>query len=330
MKLLIQFLSTLILIVVVIWFAGSQPILFAPQKVDTPEVSSKRLEANVRFLSEVLPKRLGTENNLNPTVHWIEKKLAPFASKPHEKSYRQSYKVEDENFHNIFMEFSADSKHKSKDTIIVGAHYDSAHGFAGADDNASGVATLIELAKILSENRESLLNKVVLAFYPLEEPPYFRTNKMGSFVHAARLKEKKQNVKLMISLDMVGFFTDEENSQHLPFPLMNKIYPTQGNFIAIVANLSNMMSVRKVKTHFKSATDLPVHSFNSPAFVQGIDFSDHLNFWYHGYPAVMITDTSFNRNKHYHTEYDTAEKLDYVKMAEVVKAIYQTVLKFSN
>lgn len=309
------------------WFAGSQPLLSTPEKVSTPDVSAQRLETNVRYLSEKLPNRLGTENNLNPTVDWIEKKLEPYSSKPNEKSYRQSYKVENETFHNIFMEFVADLKHETDEIIIVAAHYDTAHGFAGADDNASGVAALIELAKLLSENRQKLLQKVVLAFYPLEEPPYFRTNNMGSFIHAASLKKKQQKVKLMISLDMIGYFTDVENSQNLPFPLMDKIYPTQGNFIAIVSNLSNMLSVRKVKSSFKSATKLPVYSFNAPAFIQGIDFSDHLNFWLHDYPAVMITDTSFNRNKHYHTEQDTEEKLDYVKMAEVVKALYQTVLQ---
>ncbi|MCL4110441.1 UNVERIFIED_CONTAM: hypothetical protein GTU68_022323 [Idotea baltica] len=313
-----------------IWFVGSQPLLFTPEKVSSPEVSSKSLEENVRLLSETLPKRLGTENNLNPTVQWIEKKLKPFANKPHQKSYRQSYKVENETFHNIFIEFVADLKHEPDEIIIIGAHYDTAHGFAGADDNASGVAALIELAKHLSENREKLLHKVVLAFYPLEEPPYFRTDKMGSFIHASSLKEKQQKVKMMISLDMIGYFSDEENSQNLPFPLMDKIYPTQGNFIAIVANISNMMSVRKVKKTFKSATQLPVYSFNAPALVQGIDFSDHLNFWHHDYPAVLITDTSFNRNKHYHTVHDTAEKLDYVKMAEVVKALYQTAVQLGG
>ena len=246
------------------------------------------------------------------------------------KSYRQSYKVGDETFHNIFMEFVSDLKHEPEEIIIIGAHYDTAHGYAGADDNASGVAALIELAKLLSENRSKLLHRVQLAFYPLEEPPYFRTEKMGSYVHASSLKQKQQKVTLMLSLDMIGYFTDEENSQNLPFPLMDLIYPTQGNFIAIVANLTNMSSVRKVKKTFKSATDLPVYSINAPTMVQGIDFSDHLNFWHFDYPALMITDTSFNRNKHYHTEQDTADKLDYVKMAEVVKALYQTVLQQGN
>lgn len=330
MKLLVKLLIALFLILVLIWFVVSQPLFLTSEKVITPEVSAQRLETYVRHLSETLTKRLGTEKDLNQKALWIETQLEPYAIQLSKKSYRQSYNVKSETFHNIFMEFAPDERQNIDEIIIIGAHYDTAHGFPGADDNASGVAALIELAKLLSENREKLKHTVQLAFYTLEEPPHFRTNKMGSFVHASSLKEKQQKVKLMISLDMIGYFSDEINSQHLPFPLMDKIYPTQANFIAIVANLSNMLSVRKVKRSFNSASNLPVYSFNAPALLGGIDFSDHLNFWHFGYPAVMITDTSFNRNIHYHTEQDTAEKLDYKKMAEVVKGLYQSILILSN
>lgn len=330
MKIFMEVLLALLLIIAGLVFLVSQPLLSSPVKQNSPEVSAKQLEKNVRFLSEVLPSRLGNEALLTPTVLWIEQQLKPFATTTEDKSYRQSYKVENENFHNILMNFSPSSKAKSEEVIIIGAHYDTAHGFTGADDNASGVAALIELARLLSQNKEKLTHTVQLAFYPLEEPPYFRTNKMGSYVHAKSLSDKQQKVKLMISLDMIGYFSDEENSQDLPFPLMDKIYPTKGNFIALVTNLSNMFSIRKVKASFKSASELPVHSINAPAFVVGIDFSDHLNFWHFGYPALMVTDTSFNRNKHYHTKEDTADKLDYVKMAEVVKALFRTAIDLSS
>ena len=194
----------------------------------------------------------------------------------------------------------------------------------------SGVAALIEIAKLLSKNQPKLNKRVQLAFYSLEEPPYFRTDAMGSYVHAKSLKDSNQDVSLMISLDMIGYFSDEINSQKFPFPIMDKIYSDKGNYIALVGNLSNMLPIRKVKTSFISASDLPVYSINAPTIVPGIDFSDHLNFWHFGFPAVMVTDTSFNRNIHYHTILDTAEKLDYQKMAEVTKGVYQAVIDLGN
>ncbi len=325
MKTLLRILLGLCLLVVTVWFLVTQPIFFKTPKSDSPEVDAATLESHVRTLSEVLPKRIGKESNLEITSKWIEEQLVPYG-----KSYRQSYKVNDKNFHNILINFEPMVKHPSEDIIIVGAHYDTAHGYPGADDNASGVAALIELAKLLSKDPDKLGSRVQLAFYPLEEPPYFRTEAMGSFIHATHLKQSGEKVRLMMALDMIGYFSDEKNSQHFPFPLMDKVYSDQGNFIAIVANLANISSTRNVKRSFISATDLPVYSINAPTFITGIDFSDHLNFWHYGYPAVMITDTSFNRNIHYHTEQDTAEKLDYEKMAEVVKALYQTVLTISK
>lgn len=323
-KTLIYILGTLLTMLVAIVFIVGQPFVLRLDRVETPNVKSETLEAHVRYLSTVLPKRIGQEAALISTVKWIEKELTPYG-----KPYRQSYVENEQVFHNILIDFGPKQK-DSDEIIVIGAHYDTAHGFPGADDNASGVAGLIELARLLSETKSPLKHRIQLAFYTLEEPPYFRTNKMGSFIHAKRFKVDKQKVQMMISLDMIGYFTDEENSQHLPFPLMDKIYPTEGNFIGVIADLSNMGAVRKIKRHFRSATDLPIHSFNAPKFVTGIDFSDHLNFWYHDYPAVMITDTSFNRYEHYHTEQDTPEKLDYVKMAEVVKGIYQTTIHLAT
>lgn len=321
MRLIFRIVLALLLFLATIWFVTSQPLFLKPAKVSTPNVSAKTLESNVRFLSESAPSRLGKEVNLQPTIVWIEQQLKAYGN-----TTLQSYRSNSENFHNIILEFGP----KTEEIIVVGAHYDTAHGYPGADDNASGVAALIELARLLSKNSEKLKHRVQLVFYTLEEPPYFRTDKMGSYIHATQLKQQKQKVKLMIALDMIGYFTDEDNSQELPFPLMDKVYPTQGNFIAIVGNLSNMFEVRKVKRYFQSATELPVYSFNAPQFVTGIDFSDHLNFWYHDYPAVMVTDTSFNRNKNYHTELDTADKLDFEKMAEVIKALYQTVISLAD
>lgn len=325
---LINLVFGLILFIGIVWFIGTQPLLFVSDREQMPEVSPQVLESHVRDLSEKLLAREGFEKSLNPTVEWIEKQIAPYG-----KSYRQSYQANNQTFHNIILNFAnhSDSLVSNKEIIVVGAHYDTAHGFPGADDNASAVAALIELARLLSTNQTSeypisLAHPIQLVFYTLEEPPYFRSEKMGSYIHASDLIKKQQKVKIMIALDMIGYYSDEKDSQHFPIPFLDWIYPNQGNFISVIGNLANMDTVRTVKHSFKTASDLPVYSFNAPSFIQGIDFSDHLNFWKAGYKAVLITDTSFNRNLAYHTEGDTADRLDYVKMTKVVQAIYKTVI----
>ncbi len=322
MKILRKLILAIILLVMSAWFVTTQPMFISAKSTSTPDVDPQLLKSHVVMLSETLPSRGGFEKSLNPTIEWIEQQIQPFGN-----STRQSYKVNNETFFNILLDFGPPLSAASDEIIIVGAHYDTAHSYPGADDNASGVAALIELARLLSQNEKVLTSHIQLAFYTLEEPPYFRTEKMGSFIHASRLKEKQQKVKMMIALDMVGYFSDEKSSQHFPLPLMEKFYSDKGNFIAVVGNLSNMFTVRGVKKGMASATELPVYSINAPTLIQGIDFSDHLNFWHFGYPAVLITDTSFMRNTAYHTQQDTADRLDYVKIAEVVKGLYQTVIQ---
>jgi len=322
MKTLRNIILAVILLAVSVWFVTTQPMLVSAKSVSTPNVDPQLLKSHVVMLSETLPSRGGFEKNLNPTVEWIEQQIQPFG-----KSRRQSYQVNDETFYNILLDFGPPLSAASDEIIIVGAHYDTAHSYPGADDNASGVAVLIELARLLYQNEKALTSRIQLAFYSLEEPPYFRTEKMGSYIHASRLKEKQQKLKMMIALDMVGYFSDEKNSQNFPIPFMDKFYSDRGNFIAVVGNLNNMLTTRKVKKGMISATELPVYSINAPTLIQGIDFSDHLNFWHFGYPAVLITDTSFMRNTAYHTKQDTADRLDYEKMAEVVKGLFQALIQ---
>jgi Zn-dependent M28 family amino/carboxypeptidase len=198
----------------------------------------------------------------------------------------------------------------------------------GADDNASGVAGLLELAPLLSNSEFPI--QVELVAYTLEEPPFFRSEAMGSAVHAASLKRQGVVVRAMFSLEMIGYFSDEPSSQKFPNPLLKLFYPSRGNFIAVVGNFGQIGLVRKVKRAMRATTLLPVHSITAPGWLPGIDFSDHLNYWQQGYPAVMITDTSFYRNEHYHTAEDTLEKLDYNRMAKVVQSMHATILELSR
>ena len=315
-KRLLEFFAALLLLLLVIWFVLTQPIGFFDSKVSTPKADPKKLQNDVEMLSQTLPPRLPDEASLEPTVKWIESQLQAYGM-----PQRQTYTADEQSFHNLILQFGPDTK----EVIVVGAHYDSADGLSGADDNASGVAGLIELARLLSHTK--LSSRVELVAYTLEEPPHFRSNKMGSYIHAKSLKESGKDVSLMMSLEMIGYFSDEPNSQHYPVPFLDFIYPSKGNYVAIVANLSNLSTVRKVKASFRQASTLPVYSINAPALIPGIDYSDHRNYWRMGYPAVMITDTAFARNTAYHTPQDTADRLNYQKMAQVVEATYYTVLQ---
>jgi len=202
--------------------------------------------------------------------------------------------------------------------LVVGAHYDSVSRTPGADDNASGIAGLMEMARLLRDNPPPNLRLV--AFCP-EEPPAYRTKAMGSYFYARSLREN--NVKLlgMICLEMIGYFADSPGSQSYPLPFMNTVYPDRGDFIAMVGNIRSALWTRRVRNVFAGATDLPVETLNAPSILVGIDFSDHWSFNKFGYPAVMVTDTAFYRNPHYHLPTDTPETLDYQRTAKVVDGL---------
>jgi Zn-dependent M28 family amino/carboxypeptidase len=223
--------------------------------------------------------------------------------------------------HPVRAQSKTTSSHEVGARIVVGAHYDTAGPHPGADDNASGVAGLLELARLL--DGADLARPVELVGYPLEEPPYFSTSKMGSAVHARSLREQGVAVRAMLSLEMIGYFTDEPNSQALPLSLLRPFYPSEGNFIAVVGRWGwgQRRLVRTVRDGMQDATPLPVHSINAPRLVPGVAFSDHRNYWQAGYDAVMITDTAFYRNPHYHAPSDTPETLDYGRMAQVVDGV---------
>ncbi len=214
----------------------------------------------------------------------------------------------------------------SKPLLVIGAHYDVYSDYPGADDNASGVAGILELARLLTENSHLVNHPIELVAYANEEQPFYGTEFMGSLIHAKSLSEKKSSVDLMISLEMIGYFTDEPKSQIFPVQMMKGFYPTTGDFIGLVSNSLNWWTTRKVKSLFTKAADIPTYSINSPAFVAGIDYSDHRSYWSQGIPALMITDTAFYRNRNYHTANDRSETLNYNKMAEVINGVTSVVL----
>jgi hypothetical protein len=318
MSLLVLGMMTLLFLM---WVWGTQPLFFTVAKPHVPPVSPARLETHVRMLSETFSPRDATHpDNLDRVAAYLRHEFMQVQGRVSE----QPYIVAGRTYRNVLALFGPDTKER----IVVGAHYDTAGMQPGADDNASGVAGLIELASLLRE--ASLPLCVELVAFTLEEESHLFSAPMGSAVHAASLRQHNIPVRVMFSLEMIGYFTDAPHSQRFPLPFLTTVYPSQGNFIAIVGDLSQGLVVRQIKQAMRSASSLPVHSLNAPRFVPGVDFSDHRNYWQAGYHAVMVTDTAFYRNARYHTDHDTAATLDYERMAMVVQGVYAAVLAFAH
>jgi len=315
---LLVFVAVVVFLLIVVWFQVTQPVLAGKSTEIEVEVDPARLERHVRMLSErFVPRDYSHTDNLDSVAAYIRTEF----EQTNGRVVEQTYFVDSLVYRNVILQMGDDTAER----IIIGAHYDAFAELPGADDNASGVAGLIELAHMLDGSSVPLT--VELVAYTLEEPPFFRTGQMGSAIHANHLREQGIELRMMISLEMIGYFSDDSDSQRFPLSLLKLLYPTEGNWIAIVGDLWSGSDVRSVKAPMKGATTLPVYSINAPpGLVPGIDYSDHLNYWNNGYPAVMITDTAFLRNMNYHSQHDTAERLDYDRMAMVVKGVYAAIL----
>lgn len=279
-------------------------------------VSPDKLRQHVDMLSETLHPRDWTYTaNLDKCADYIAEHFRDAGALVE----FQPFNVYGKEYRNVIGRFGSGKQRK----IIIGAHYDAYMGSPGADDNASGVAALIELARLLGQTRPEI--EIELVGFVLEEPPYFRTPHMGSAVHAESIAHEKERIIGMISLEMVGYFSDERWSQKYPLPFLYLFYPTRANFIGIVGRWDQGRWVRQLKAGMQGATSLPVRSIRAPSFIPGVDFSDHMNYWPHGINAMMITDTAFYRNPYYHTSRDTADTLDYQRMAKVVVALFEAI-----
>ena len=306
----------LALLLIAFWFWVTQSLLSSAGPNTQRTVDPSRLEVHVRKLSvELAPRDEKSLDNLNRVAAYIKSEFSESGASVSEQPYR----IQGTVYRNVIAQFGPESEER----VIVGAHYDTAGPLPGADDNASGVAGLIELARLLGRQQPAL--RVELVAFSLEEPPYFRTTGMGSSVHAESLRQQNVRVRAMFCLEMIGYFSDATKSQHFPVSGVSLFYPSTGNFIGVVGRLGDALLVRRTKAAMRNASPLPVYSINAPSFIPGVDFSDQLNYWHAGYSAVMITDTAFYRNPNYHTAYDTAEKLDYKRMAMVIEGVYAAV-----
>jgi Zn-dependent M28 family amino/carboxypeptidase len=303
------------LVILLAWI--TQPLFSSPQPASTITGDPTRLEKHVVALSKGFSPRDHSEiQNLDRVAEYIRNEFEQAKGTVTE----QPFDVKGRTYRNVIASFGPDSAER----IIVGAHYDAYGPRPGADDNASGIAGLIELGYLLGNS--SIPMRTELVAFTLEEPPFFGTSQMGSAVHAASLKNAGIKVRVMFSLEMIGYFSDSPGSQGFPSPILRALYPNKGDFISVVGRLTDGMVTRRVKAAMRGASSLPVYSINAPTFLPGIDFSDHVNYWDQGYDALMITDTAFYRNTAYHAALDTADRLDYTRMAMVVQGVNAAVL----
>jgi hypothetical protein len=276
----------------------------------------ERLRSDVVFLASTL----GERNTIR--YRELERTAASIGKRFRELGYEvrvQEFEAPSESGPRRVRNIEAVLWGDPEECIVVGAHYDSPPGSPGADDNASGVAILLELARLQARSP----GKRTLRFVAFvnEEPPYFRTMHMGSHVYATDLKGV-QGVRVvgMLSLECLGVFSDERGSQTFPFP-MGFFYPHRGDFVSFVSNFASTGLMKRSVEAFRAATDLPAEGARAPEVLPGIGWSDHWAFWQAGFPAIMVTDTALFRNRHYHQSGDTPEKLDYGRMAKAVTGL---------
>ena len=220
------------------------------------------------------------------------------------------------------LEATCEGQSEPSEIILVGAHYDSVPGSPGANDNASGVAALLEISRGFAQRAPA--RSVRFVAFVNEEAPFFHGGQMGSMVYAKAARARGDAIRLMVSLEMLGCFTDEPGSQRYP-PLLRLFYPDRGNFLAFVSNLSSRRSLRQFVDAFRAHSDFPAESLAAFEFIPGVAWSDHVSFWRQGYRALMVTDTAFYRYAYYHTARDTPEKLNYAAMGRVVDGLEQTL-----
>ena len=281
-----------------------------------------RLSSHVKYLSVTIGERsIERTGSLQKTTAYIRETLQGEGYAVSDFSYQ----VRGQQVSNL--EAILTGTEIPNESVIVGAHYDSVAGTVGANDNATGVAATLELARLL---RASPLRRTVrLVFFVNEEPPYFQTEDMGSRVYARKLRSDGVRLAAMISLETIGFYSDAPGSQKYP-PVLNLFYPNRGNFIGFVGNSDSRNLVRRCMRSFRQSTRFPSEGIAAPAQWPGIGWSDQWSFWQENYPGIMITDTAIFRYPYYHTPRDTFDKVDFDKAARVVGGVHKLVETLAN
>lgn len=285
---------------------------------------AKALEADVKMLAtEIGERNIGKfhDKELVAGEKFLQKSLEDAGYKVE----RQGYKVRavaGSEVANLIAEIPGGDK--KDEIVVIGAHYDSVYGCPGANDNGSGVAGTLALARAFAKKKPARTLRFVL--FANEEPPWFQTKDMGSLVYATRCKENKENIVAMLSLETIGYYSDEKGSQKFGHLLpLRWIYPDTGNFIAFVADVKSGPLAQKVVGKFRDTTKFPAYGCALPGAIAETGWSDHWSFWEKGYPALMVTDTAIFRYPHYHKKDDTPDKLDFERTARVVAGLQRVI-----
>ena len=285
-------------------------------------LSSTDIELRGELIADVqtLADQIGERNmarypQLTAAADFIETSFSRAGLQPR----RDSYDFQGRACHNI----EAEIRGNRPEILLIGAHYDSVFGSPGANDNGSGVAAMLALARRFAGKPAQHTLRFVA--FVNEEPPYFLTGQMGSFVYAGRCKARGDRISVMISLETIGYFSDAPHSQTYPAPGLGVFYPNVGNFIGFVSNVPSRNLLRRAIALFRKQAKIPSEGAALPAFIPGVSWSDQWSFWQHGYPGIMITDTAPFRYPHYHRATDTHDKLDYDRFALVVSGMEKVI-----
>jgi hypothetical protein len=282
----------------------------------------RRLEGHVRALAEDIGERnVFRLPRLDAAAEYLETTLRELGHRVES----QPFETGDVAVRNLEVEKTGRSR--PEEIVVVGAHYDSVIGSPGANDNGSGVAAVIELSRLLTDRE--MPRTVRFVFFVNEEPPFFTTGDMGSLHYARRAKERAERIVAMLSLETIGYFSDEEGSQQYPFPF-SFFYPSRGNFIGFVGNLDSRPLVQRAVGSFRRHSPLPSEALAAPGWITGVGWSDHWSFWQQGYPGVMVTDTALFRYEPYHTPGDTPDQVCYEQLTRVVLGLEKVVIDLAS
>ena len=280
------------------------------------------LEHHVRVLAE----DIGERNVFRPTAlrAAAEYITGVWEDRGH-NVVAQRYTVRDLECANL--EISVSGTAPGDEMVLVGAHYDTVYGSPGADDNASGVAALLEMSRLLWAAKP--VRTIRCVAFVNEEAPFFFLGDMGSLVYARAARARGDQIRVMVSLEMLGFYRDEPGTQEYP-PLLSRFYPDRGNFLAFVSNLHSRMQLRALVNAFRRVSNFPAEAAALPWWVPGVALSDQSSFWRQGYAGVMVTDTAYLRNPYYHTRADKPDTLDYRRLAAATRGLADALLALSS
>ena len=285
------------------------------------KTTEEALYAHVLYFTNFSPNRhFGNLSALNQCALDIQQ----FFNDANLSTERQSWTARGNDYHNIIAKYQPEKKKR----LIVGAHYDVYADNPGADDNASGMAGLLECAKLIAHHKPELDYGIDFIAYSLEEPPFYGTADMGSYVHAQSIRENKENIIGMICFDMIGYFSDKPNSQRFPNEALAALYPTTGNFILVIGKHQYRGFTETFHQNMNACNEMDVQKIIFPDDNELATLSDHRNYWMLEMNALMINNSAFLRNPNYHEKTDTIETLDFTKMKLVVDAAIQGIIGF--